>query len=420
MTPELEKLKSEIVQSAQDISARLKAIEDGKDAESGTLKKMWDDFAKVSAEVEAQRQKQEQLMAAVDSRIASADANRMGGREKFGSDLMKCLQANEQTISQIMNKTNGVSLRFKTTNDMSTGNNMTGNIFERERMPGVYHQSVTRLHARDIFPSGQTSQPVTEWVVETAKVSAPTSVARELSRTENTKPGTGNDLELKTTNAKALAHYKRLPLSWMRDYPAVVAFIQTIGLTELLNLEDQQIITGSGVGTDVLGLTTTATASGTAFGPGVTVDFPSIMDIVRLGQAQLSNISINGGGFDTNFIVMNPMTFALFQLTKDQDGRLLYPNLLTNGIGTINNIPVIQHRSLAQNRLLFGDANQVMIQFYSPINVAFAYEDRDNFIKNLVTIRIEEEIKLPIFQPAGLMYISDIDAALALITEGGE
>jgi hypothetical protein len=65
---------------------------------------------------------------------------------------------------------------------------------------------------------------------------------------------------------------------------------------------------------------------------------------------------------------------------------------------TIAGVPIISTDIVTANTFMVGDFNKAAeLLFEDNIMTEFAYEDGDNFTKNLVTVRVEESIALPIY-----------------------
>ena len=63
----------------------------------------------------------------------------------------------------------------------------------------------------------------------------------------------------------------------------------------------------------------------------------------------------------------------------------------------------------------FGAAGIVQLFQRQGMTVELFDQDRDNVQKNLVTVRIEERIALPIYRPAGIQY-GDFASAITAAT----
>jgi HK97 family phage major capsid protein len=97
---------------------------------------------------------------------------------------------------------------------------------------------------------------------------------------------------------------------------------------------------------------------------------------------------------------MNPIQWAGIELLKDTLGRYLYGNPDNTTTGRLWGRPVVSTQAMTSGKFLVGDfAAHAQILDRQDANVAISYENKDNFERNMATIRIEERLALAIYRP---------------------
>jgi len=223
---------------------------------------------------------------------------------------------------------------------------------------------------------------------------------RELSRTNNAasvpeagqKPESTVTFEEVTAGVKTLAHWIPASKQIMDDVPYLQSYINEVLLSGLAEVEDRQLLTGSGTGNDLEGLMTVA-ADYTA---PITIPAPvTKVDMLRLAllQSQLTNHVPTG-------IVLNPADWASIELQKDSQGRYLFTTAASEMGATLWGKPVVESVAMPIDNFLVGPFRTgAQILDREDANVLLSSEDRDNFIKNMITIRAEERLVLAIYVP---------------------
>ncbi len=99
-------------------------------------------------------------------------------------------------------------------------------------------------------------------------------------------------------------------------------------------------------------------------------------------------------------IVLHPIDWAGITLVKDANGNYLIANPQSTVSQMLWSLPVVPSMSMPQGQFLAG-AFQLAAQLFDreQANIAISFEDRDNFVKNAVTIRAEERLALAVYRP---------------------
>ncbi|WP_082824935.1 phage major capsid protein [Sphingomonas melonis] len=248
-----------------------------------------------------------------------------------------------------------------------------------------------RLTIRSLLLSGQTVSSQIEYEREKLFTNNAAPVAEG-----DAKPQSELQFEDATANVRTIAHWMRTSVQVLADAPALRSIIDQRLRYGLGYVEEQQLLNGSGVGQNLLGLVTAATPY-TAPG-GLTSDNPIDMIRLMILQAALAEYPPNG-------IVINPIDWAAIEMKKDDQGRYLIGNPQGTISPTLWGLPVVATQAMGVDKALVGAFNLAAQIFdRQDATVEVSTEDADNFTKNKVTIRAEERLALAIYRPQAIVY----------------
>jgi HK97 family phage major capsid protein len=160
----------------------------------------------------------------------------------------------------------------------------------------------------------------------------------------------------------------------------------------LAYVEEGQLLNGSGVGNNLNGIYTQATA----YVPPFVVPAPiTRIDVLRLMILQ-SELAL----FPATGIVLHPADWTAIELTKDTTGNYIFANPQSIAGATLWGRPVVATPAMTVDTALVG-AFKLGAQVFDrqQANVAVATENEDDFIKNMVTILAEERLGLAVYRP---------------------
>lgn len=244
-----------------------------------------------------------------------------------------------------------------------------------------------RFTIRDLVAPGSTSSNVIIYPKETGYTNAAAPVA-EGAR----KPESSITMVTVTETVKKIATFMKASTEVLSDLPALRSFIDYRLRYMLQFREEAQLLMGSGVGNNLNGIYTQATAY--ALPAGATAPTTAI-DKLRLGllQAELAEFPSDG-------LVLHPTDWANIELLKDTQGRYLIGNPQGTLSPTLWNRPVVATQAMTVGNFLAG-AFRLGAQIFDREDAAvvIATENEDDFVMNLVTILIEERLALAVYRP---------------------
>jgi HK97 family phage major capsid protein len=248
-----------------------------------------------------------------------------------------------------------------------------------------------RLTIRSLLAQGNTSSNSIEYDAEKLFTNAAAPVAEGAL-----KPQSEIQYEEKTATVRTIAHWMRASVQVLADAPGLRSMIDNRLRYGLDFVEEQQLLNGSGVGQNLPGLVTSATAYAA---PGALVA-GQMIDTIRLSHLQVALAE-----YPANGTVLNPIDWAFIEMLKDGEGRYLIGNPQGSISPTLWGLPVVATQAMTVDKFLTGAFNMAAQIFdRQDSTVEVSTEDQDNFVKNKVTIRAEKRLALAIYRPAAIVY----------------
>jgi HK97 family phage major capsid protein len=213
------------------------------------------------------------------------------------------------------------------------------------------------------------------------------------------------DLAIYTYTVRKITAYIILSEELLEDVEGLSSYI-SVRLPEKLRVkENQQLLYGSGGGVQLSGLTTNATA----YTDNLADDDISRIDILVDAFRQ-----VRDDEYEPTFALIHPTDATLIKLTKDDNGNYIHPWIfMGNGQIVLDGVPVYVSTAITSGQFLVGDGKlgaQVFDRRQATLEMSF--ENEDNFIKGMVTVRIAERLTLATYRAKAFIYGS-CAAALA-------
>lgn len=382
----------------QTINASIKTVGDQLKAHAESATKNAELSTETRAKVDELLLKHGELQANVqhaEQALAKLEANGAGGdvqHETFGqkfvnSDGYKSF-AGQTTPRGRVDMTYKAAITSVTTDT----DGAAGDLVTTTRLPGVQALPQRRMTVRDLITPGTMDGNALEYVKETGFTNAADMVAEGAK-----KPESSLKFDVVSTTAKVIAHYVKASRQILSDASQLASLIDGRLRYGLAFKEEQQLLNGTGVGQQLLGIIPQATAF---VNPMVPPGTPTSIDMIRQAmlQAFLAEYPATG-------IVMNPIDWATIELMKDTTGRYIIGNPQGTIGATLWNLPVVQTQAVQVDKFLTGAFKlgaQVFDRWQARVEVAT--ENEDDFVKNMVTILAEERLALAVYRPAAFIY----------------
>lgn len=283
-----------------------------------------------------------------------------------------------------------------------------GDLIQPHRVAGIVAPPQQRLFIRDLLNWGTTASGDVEYVRETGFSNNADVVGENPT---GGKPESDITFELDSAKVATIAHFIRASKQVLADVPMLQSYIDGRLLYGLKLKEEKQLLKGSGVGANILGLFTQAALYAN---PGVVVQNETMLDRLRIAmlQAELAEYTADG-------IVLSPIDWTQIELTKTDDNAYLFATPRGLAAPGLWGRPVVSSQSQSAGDFLVG-AFQLGAQGWDreSASIAVSNSDGDNFTKNMVTILVEERVGLTGFRPEAFVK-GDFEGVKPLPANGG-
>lgn len=275
-----------------------------------------------------------------------------------------------------------------------------GVLIEPQRV-GMVQPLVQRLFLRDLLNVGRTTSSSIEFVRESGFTNNANVVSENPT---NPKPQSNITFELDSAPVATIAHWIIASKQVLADAAMLQSYIDGRLRYGLKLKEETQLLKGSGVGLNINGIFTQAT---NYVNPGVTVQNETSIDRLRIAMLQVILAELDPDG-----IVLSPIDWTTIELLKNTQDNYLFTQPQGVNRPTLWGLPVVATQSMDQSDFLVGSFQQgAQLWDREDANVSVSNEDRDNFVKNMVTILAEERVALTVYRPEAFVKGELIPAA---------
>lgn len=409
---EFEKIEKAIDEGLEDVKSSYKSDlakqEEKLEAAEQKLLSKIDEQAKLRGEVDAELKEQlknvqegitglKERQDAFEKKAGRLGGGRSGdnfasmirkGLEEHKDGLMALKQGHSTNFAFELKGTGRDVMQTKAT--MTQAADWTGDVVEPSRVPGVQYDPERRIRVRQFIPQGTTDSNAIGYVEETAIADNTATVAEGANIPENDL-----DLELKTAAVQKIASTFRIGRESLEDYAALQSHISLRGTEKYMNEEDNQILYGDGTGSNLDGLTTTATdyVLDQYTGDGNAQE----LDILLEAAKQLQDANY----MPTAAMISVSRYFDMVR-RKDVDGNYImpWPIVTGNDVPRVAGMPIIAINALNDDDFLVADFPMLTTLFdRQGMTVRFFEQDRDNVQKDLITVQITGRLALPTYLP---------------------
>lgn len=195
--------------------------------------------------------------------------------------------------------------------------------------------------------------------------------------------------------ARTIAHWVPISRNTLDDAAALQTELDSELRYGLDIAEDEELLNGDGTGEHLSGLRANASAYVAPFA----IDDETPIDTLRLALLQLELADYAGDGF-----ILNPMEWARIELTKNTVGSYVFANVLQLAGPVLWGRSVVPTTAMDAGDFMAGEFG-VAATIYDRMDaeVLFSTEDRDNFVKNMITARAEKRLAFAVKRPAALV-----------------
>jgi len=306
-------------------------------------------------------------------------------------------------------KGNSRSASFELKADMTIGADFTGEVIPADRVPGYKFDPTRPVHVRQLLATGSTQSDVVRYVKESGYSNGAAATAEGATLGQSDFDMTAAD-----ANVRKIGTYFRISEEMLADTPQLTSYLSARAPEKLLEVEDAQILNGSGSGANLSGIITDAadfdtSASGAFY---QSVESANEFDVIVAALNQLSLLN-----YSADCIMLNPTDFNKILLLKDSTNKYLKDQVYNGLQPSFSGVKVIQNTAIAAGTFLignFGVGTQLWVR--QGVNVEFFREDGTNVRDGFVTVRVSERVALTNYLPNAFVNGSFASAIAALET----
>jgi HK97 family phage major capsid protein len=274
---------------------------------------------------------------------------------------------------------------------LTTAPGSAGALIAPNRQSEIVMTPRQRLTVRKLLAPGQTNSNLVQFTRQTGRTNAASVVTEG-----QLKPESAITFELAETPVRTIATWIPVSRQAMDDAGQLQSTIDTELRYMIDVVEEQELLWGDGTGEHVNGLSSQVTAFSAPF----FINQPTMLDslLLAIAQAQQSKIMATG-------VIVNDLDWKKMQSIKDNQGRYIGGG----PFGTIGNsvwtLPVVDTPAMNAGEFMVGAfaiAAQVVDRMAT--EVLISSEDRDNFIRNMLTVRAEERVALCVKMPEAIVH----------------
>lgn len=195
------------------------------------------------------------------------------------------------------------------------------------------------------------------------------------------------DITMVDVNTNFLAGFTRYSKKMANNLPFLTSFVPAALRRDYAKAENSSF-------------NTTLAAAATASTQIITGQNKIEMLISEIATLEGSNYSVNG-------IVVTPADYwGILKTEKSTGAGYGLPGVVTQdgGVLRINGIPVYKATWLAANKYYVGDWTRINKVVTQGLSLDFSEQEGTNFVKNMITARIEAQVALAVEQPAAIIY----------------
>lgn len=286
-----------------------------------------------------------------------------------------------------------VAFHRKAVGTITSGNLTDGNggqaFSDIEFSQTVVTEPNPNVHIRQLIPASTMSTAVLQYPQFTGGEGAPGYQSTEGSK----KPQLDYDWRMVPVQPFVIAATADVSRQSLSDISWLSGFMSTQMTQDLIKKEDQELLYGAGGGSAIHGLVPQATTF-VAQDASIESEYDVIVDAI----AQLEELEYN-----PSTVLLHPRDYAKLLLYKSTQKEYNHPVLVFNGGLIVNGVRVVKSSKIAKRTGLVGEFSNASLLVREGITFNVSYDNKDNFEKNMVTLRIEERIALAVYRPKGFV-----------------
>lgn len=362
------------------------------------------EFETMKSTLKAQGKEMAKLVEQVETQTAKEGVS-------FTMAVLKGLKENESNLKDVLKNGAGtVKLEIKASQSAA---DITSGTDYATIESGVGQIATRQALMKSLFPVQAISTEYLKYNDQETIVRDAKNVAGCAASTHDSKV----TWQVRTLQISKVRDFVDVCVDMMEDYDYVEGEIRNLVSTDVALKVDQQLLLGTGVYPELNSVD--AVASTFAAGSyAASVQDATLIDLIKVAGCQISDFGQNNK-FMANTVLLNPVDACLMQLIKDADGNYIVPNWITSDGVNIGAMRVIANQLIPANEAYVFDSSKGTIFQRRGATVELAFENRENFEKELVTVKAYERLNFRVrnVDANAFMHIADLGAAITAITK---
>lgn len=377
---------SELAQIQKAIEEAQKSTQQLMDAQREEIKST----GEVSKKLQSDFIKLQEELKTATTRLFDIEQKQASGAENPSAEKAMDEYIADEAIKSWNGSKARVEVKTFTSKALGSTAASAGDLVAPQRLAGVLMPGLRRLTVRQLLAQGRITSNSLEYVRENVFTNSAAPVA------EGTlKPESNLTFTKETANVKTIAHWIQASRQIMDDAPLLQSYVNNRLMYGLALAEEAQLLNGDGTGDNLIGLNTVATD----YDATLTAAGDTRADVIAHAVYQVTESE-----FDASGIVLHPRDWHNIALLKDANGNYIFGGPAAFAANVMWGLPVVATRAQAQGTFTVGGfdmASQVFDRMDASVEIS--REDRDNFVKNMLTILCEERLALAHYRPTAII-----------------
>jgi HK97 family phage major capsid protein len=211
------------------------------------------------------------------------------------------------------------------------------------------------------------------------------------------KPQSGVQYTEYVSPVRTIAHFAKVSRQMAQDVPFIMTTIeQKLSLGVSLK-EDKEILYGDNTAGHLWGIMPQATKEASFWTPPGTGNTFNSIDELNIASTHIENQF-----YFPNAIILNPTDEAKIEMLKTSFGSYVLSDRSprADGVQTLWGLPIVTTPNMTVGDFLVGAfPGQCALFDRETVTVEIAFQNEDDFLRNLITLRAEERVAFAVFVP---------------------
>jgi HK97 family phage major capsid protein len=264
--------------------------------------------------------------------------------------------------------------------------------------PAVLEKNVHEHRVLDYLPAQAISAPSYEIIVHSSTTGSPTNVVEGAQKPEIILNTTSQ-----TLTAIKLACHVAVSYESAMDFAGWVGYTQGETIRLLQDVENAQLLNGSGSGGDMTGFLNTSGI--------LTHDFsadPGGYTGLDAVEASIAQLRVSSALAEPDIAIFHPQTWAALRRTKSSTGQYILSDPSTSAVNSLWGVKVIVTTAQTAGVGLLIDTQKACKVYVREGITSHVGTNNDDFTKNLYRMVLEERLVLGVTRPAAVLSIANL------------